>query len=158
MIEVTITPELYYKAQYKSSIMGSLNNSITSGEGNVAGFIGEYIVADYIDAEVVDTYDYDLLKKDIRIDVKTKRCTSPPKLNYDCSICGLNPNQKCDEYWFVRILNDYSKAWILGWYPKKEYIEDARLYKKGDIDGKFTFHTDAYNIPISKLFTNSPQS
>ena len=56
--------------------MGRLANSITNGAGNLAGFIGEIVVADELNAKQDYTYDYDLLFKDkTRIAVKTNAVT-----------------------------------------------------------------------------------
>ena len=41
MIEVIVTQDMLDKAHNKSEEMGRLNNSITKGKGNLAGFLGE---------------------------------------------------------------------------------------------------------------------
>ena len=153
MIEVPITQQQIEIAESKSAEMGLLKNSVTKGEGNVAGFVGELVAAEHIGAEVQNTYDYDLLLGDIRIDVKSKRAKFAPRPHYDCSIMGFNTTQKCDYYYFVRIKTDFTVAWLLGAYPKEKYFEDATLYKAGDHDASnnFTFRADCYNLPISKL-------
>ena len=53
-------------AHTKSIDMGILKNSITNGEGNLAGFIGEGLVFEYLmnNAEMVsweNTFEYDLI-------------------------------------------------------------------------------------------------
>jgi hypothetical protein len=155
MLEVSVSESIIEMAKVKSVEMGKLNNSITSGDGNLSGFIGEFVVSELIDAEVSNTYDYDLVTKDgIKIDVKTKRTNFTPKKNYECSIAAFNIRQKCDQYVFVRVKNDFSKAWVLGYYPKDLYFQDARFYKKGDLDpdNNFTFKADCYNLKIEDLF------
>jgi len=154
MIEVDIPQETIQKAEQKSLEMGHLNNSITKGKGNVAGFIGELLVSNLTGWEVSNTYDYDLITGlGEKIDVKTKRTNYPPKDYYDCSIAAYNTRQKCDKYVFVRVKNDLSKAWILGQKQKEEYFAEARFLKKGDKDGdnKFTVKSDCYNLPIKDL-------
>ena len=154
MIEVSITKEQIAIAKLLSDELGSLNNSITSGEGNLAGFVGEVVVAEITGSKHANTYDYDLvLPTGKTIDVKTKRTNYPPKENYDCSVAAFNTKQKCDYYAFVRVKNDFSKAWILGFYNKKDYFTDAKFYRKGDFDpdNGFTFKADCYNIAISQL-------
>ena len=42
--------------------LGSLNNSITGGRGNVAGRLGELALAKHLGIEVQDDYSYDLVK------------------------------------------------------------------------------------------------
>jgi len=154
MFEVEVTQQHIQKAKILSEEMGQLRNSITSGEGNLAGFIGEVIVAEIIGASHSNTYDYDLvLQSGKTVDVKTKRTNYPPRTNYDCSVAAFNTKQKCDYYAFVRVKNDLSVAWILGFYDKVQYFKDATFHKKGefDPDNNFTFKADCYNISISKL-------
>ena len=154
MIELDITEDQILKAKGLAEDLGKLNNSITSGDGNLAGFIGEVVVADYIGAEHSNTYDYDLVSQDGKtIDVKTKRTNYPPREHYDCSVAAFNTRQKCDYYAFVRVKNDLSKVWILGFYPKQKYFVDAKFHKKGEFDAsnKFTFKADCYNMPINQL-------
>lgn len=80
MIEVDITDASLLQAIEKSIEMGELKNSITGGEGNIAGFLGEILVADMTDWKITNTYDYDLVSPDGRkIDVKTKRTNYAPR-------------------------------------------------------------------------------
>ncbi len=101
-----------------------------------------------------NTYDYDLVSDcGKRIDVKTKRTNYKPRDYYDCSIAAYNTKQKCDSYVFVRVLNDFSRAWILGEKGKSDYFKEARFLKKGQIDGDngFRVKSDCYNLKISDL-------
>lgn len=154
MIEVKITEAHLEKAKVLADDLGELRNSITTGEGNLAGFVGEVIVAEVTGASHSNTYDYDLILPDSKtVDVKTKRTNYAPKENYDCSVAAFNTRQKCDYYAFVRVKNDFSTAWILGFYSKEKYFKDASFHKKGDYDpdNNFTFKADCYNIRISEL-------
>ena len=153
MKEVLITNDILKMAKNKAKEMGTLKNSITSGEGNLAGFIGEFLVAEELGAIVSNTYDYDLTLDGEKIDVKTKRTNYPPKGHYECSIAAFNIKQKCDRYYFVRVKNDLSKAWLLGSYKKEDYFRDANFHKKGEKDpsNNFTFKADCYNLSISSL-------
>lgn len=154
MFEIKITETHLETAKVLAEDLGELRNSITTGEGNLAGFVGEVIVAEAIGASHSNTYDYDLVLPDGKtVDVKTKRTNYAPKENYDCSVAAFNTRQKCDYYAFVRVKNDFSCAWILGFYSKTDYFNDATFHKKGDFDpdNSFTFKADCYNIEISKL-------
>ncbi len=156
MIEVEIKPEMLKSACAKAFDMGEINNSITKGEGNIAGFLGEELVKHALDCTIENTKDYDLICQGLTYDVKTKRCKSPPKPFYECSIAAYNTKQRCDRYIFVRIQfhNDTPvKAWILGWMDKKEYFKKAHKLKKGDIDDSngFVVKADCYNLPIEDL-------
>lgn len=150
-----IPKKIIEEAERKAKMLGSLKNSITHGSGNVAGYIGQILVSKYLKGYEEDTYNYDVIKDGIRYEVKTKRCTSKPLPSYECSVTQYNSSQKCDYYVFVRILNDYSKAWILGKKTPVDYFKESTSYKKGDIDPKshfgWKFKGDCYNLEIAKL-------
>jgi len=156
MIEVKITEQMKKKAWRKAREMGRINNSITRGDGNIAGFLGEEVANFLIKGEVTNTYDYDIVKDGRKYDVKTKRCTSEPKDYYECSVAAFNTKQKCDEYVFVRIENikgKWGRAWVLGHYDKDKYFDDAKFLKKGQRDGDngFLVKANCYNMSIKDL-------
>jgi hypothetical protein len=62
MIEVQITEQMKKRAWRKAREMGKLNNSITGGDGNIAGFLGEEVANSVLRGEVTNTYDYDIVK------------------------------------------------------------------------------------------------
>ena len=162
MIEIKITEEMKKRAWAKSREMGVIRNSIMKGDGNIAGFLGEEVANVVIDGTISNTYDYDVVSKSgIKYDVKTKRCTSPPKPYYDCSVANFNTEQKCYRYVFVRIENKNKKwgnAWVLGWLEHDEYFKKARKLTKGQVDPSngFVVRADCHNVAISELkeFTN----
>ena len=135
-----------------------LNNSIRKGEGAIVAYIGEEVVNKVLKGKIEDTYDYDIIYgKNIKVDVKTKERTVPPKKHYNCTVADFNTKQKCDEYAFVSVLNDHSAAWYLGKINKKDFYKKATFYKEGELDPdsppsrEFYFRADCYNIPISEL-------
>lgn len=155
MIEVKPTEAQRKKARLTAGNTTGLQGSITRGGGSPAGALGEILVRDMMDYRVHNTKDYDLCTEDgVRIDVKTKRCTSAPKEYYECSIAAHGTRQECDEYIFVRVLNNLTRAWILGRISKDEYFEKAVRHKKGEVDesNNFTFKADCYNLQISELW------
>lgn len=161
--EIVIDPEWVELSKEKALKMGTLKNSITHGRGNVAGFLGEYIVQSFLgesNCEIVNTYDYDLLLKNpepekghLRLEVKTKLCNTSPKTGYECSVADYNTKQDCDVYVFVRVLAGLKKAWICGWKPKGEFFKQARQVKKGELDptNNFIAQCDCHNLPVNKL-------
>ena len=99
-----------------------LNNSIREGKGAVVAYLGEAVVKKVLDGDIKDTYDYDIVYgDDIKVDVKTKERTVPPRENYNCTVADFNTKQECDEYAFVSVLNDHSTAWYLGKISKKDF-------------------------------------
>jgi len=153
MTPIQITTQILNRAKRKAASVGNLQGSITGSLSNVVGAIGEVIVADVLGATESSTYDYDLIKDGRRIDVKTKRCSTAPRENYDCSVAAHGSKQDCDSYIFVRILKDTSRAWILGEIDKADFYDRATKYRRGDIDpdNGFVFKADCYNLPISEL-------
>jgi hypothetical protein len=153
MIEVEIEKDWIEEAKRKSKELGVLKHSFMKGEGNVIGFLGEIIVSNKLKAKIENTYDYDLIKKGIKIDVKSKKCTSKPKPYYDCSVAAYNTKQKCDFYVFVRILDTMDVGWICGIIDKKTFFEKSKLYKKGfcDESNGLIFKENTYNLEIQNL-------
>tara|TARA_R100000005_G_C4984987_1_gene193560 strand:+ start:432 stop:926 length:495 start_codon:yes stop_codon:yes gene_type:complete len=159
MLYVKITEQMLEKATRKAVSMGKIRNSITHGQGNISGFLGEEIVNHFLNGKQQNTYDYDIVKGDVKIDVKTKRCTSKPKSYYDCSIAKTSLHQKCDKYVFVRIEwhkerpDEWKNAWILGELSKKDYFKKSRELTKGQVDpsNNFTVKADCYNVAIKDL-------
>ena len=157
MIEVKITEDMKKRAWAKSREMGVIKNSIMKGDGNIAGFLGEEVANVVIGGTINNTYDYDLVAQDgTKYDVKTKRCTSPPKPYYDCSVANFNTRQKCDRYVFVRIENKnrrWGRAWVLGWLTHDDYFKKARKLTKGQKDPSngFIVRADCHNVAISEL-------
>jgi hypothetical protein len=155
MREVIIRPEQIEEARRKAKEMGALNNSILEGKGNVYGFMGEIVFAEAMGLAFSNTFDYDFILDGIKIDVKTKHCTSPPRPEYECSVADVNKDQDCHFYVFVRVMKDLSKAWILGKKRKADYYNEATFYKKGQEDPNskngFEFTADCYNLKISDL-------
>jgi hypothetical protein len=130
-----------------------LKNSIRKGEGSLVAYIGEEVVKNVLNGEIKDTYDYDIVYQDTKVDVKTKERTVAPKAYYECSVADFNTRQDCDEYAFVSVLNTLKEAWYLGKITKSNFYKKATFHRKGEIDpaNNFTFKADCYNIPISLL-------
>jgi hypothetical protein len=65
-----------------------LNNSITKGEGNLAGAVGEIVVKDAYKGTGENTYDYDTIIKDYKIDIKTKKFSDQftPNKNWNLNV------------------------------------------------------------------------
>ncbi len=143
-------------AKEMASDMGLLRNSITSGDGSVAGFISEIIAARHLGGVVSNTYDYDVIADGVTYDVKCKRCTSPPKPYYDVSIANYNTTQECDRYLFTRVgyVNGvFGHCYLLGFMAPSEYYSKARKLYKGQQDGDngYIVKADCYNLQVSQL-------
>lgn len=150
-----IKDRLIEKAQRKSKEMGRLNRSITKGDGNIAGFIGEEIARYVYNGKLYNTYDYDLILPDGRkADVKTKRTTVEKILpHYECSIYEEGKFQKCDLYIFCRVNMNTKIAFLIGSLPKDKYFEKAKFMRKGqyDPDNGFYVKHNCYNVSVNEL-------
>jgi len=156
MIEIKNIPDKVIKiAEDKAQKLGVLKNSIEKGGGNIAGYLGQLLVKLYLDGIDDDTYDYDVMKDNIRYEIKTKRCKFKPREDYACSVCAKNARQDCDYYVFVRVTYDYKNAWILGKKNSKKYLKESLYCKKGEIDPDsdfgWDFKEDCYNLKINQL-------
>lgn len=142
------------KAKEKADKLGELKNSITHGEGNVAGFLGEMVAQKVIGGEIVGTKDYDIVTDDGETwDVKTKRCFGEPEDHWECSITNYNTTQKCKRYIFVRLMKDYSKGYVVGELPKEEYFQKATFIQQGQFDprNKWRAKCDCWNVVFTDL-------
>lgn len=154
-VVVSITKADVKKATTIADSIGKLKNSIRKGAGNLVGALGEVIVRKFIKGKQDNTYDYDLMKKNGRLEVKTKECTCPPEPHYNCTVAACNTKQDCDFYVFVRVLKELDKAWILGFIDKETFYKKSYFGKKGEIDPNsnmnWKFRADCYNIRIDQL-------
>ena len=157
IVEMGITTSILTAAHKKATAMGTRRNSITRGQGNLAGFVGEHIALKYltgsIQAGLDNSYDYDIIYEELKIDVKTKRTGYQPLTHYDCSISDHNTKQDCDVYLFTRVKNDYSVCWLLGWLDKQEYFDLADFKEKGTVDvaNGWQVASDCWNVSIEDL-------
>lgn len=158
--EVEITPEMLAEALKKAEKLGELKNSITRGEGNVAGYLGEMVAQKVIGGEIADTRDYDIVTEDgQKWDVKTKRTAVPPEDHFETSVTNYNTTQKCDRYIFVRVLKDYSKGWVIGELPKEEYYKKATFIEQGQYDPRNNWRAkcDCWNVLFTDLNEVKPK-
>ena len=152
MIKLEPTEEQKDKAIKEAKEMGAIRNSIRKGAGNAIGFLSEIMLSEYLQCERQPCKDYDILWNGMKVDVKTKETTVPPKNYYDCSIAKTSTHQRCDAYLFTRYIKKGS-LYVLGWISKEDFFNKARFLRKGDIDGDndFVVKADCYNLSIIEL-------
>jgi hypothetical protein len=160
MKKFKITKTALDRVKVRAEKLPPLKNSIRNEEGNpdrlagiIVAYIGEEVAKQVLGGEIEDTYDYDIIYGETKVDVKTKERTVPPKAYYACSVADFNTRQDCDEYAFVNVLDNLQEAWYLGKISKKEFYKIATFHKKGEVDpdNNYTFRADCYNVPIRKL-------
>ena len=162
MIEIKTTKEIILNAYYKAIQMGELKNSIMNGKGNFIGFVGEAAVKSFFNIPLntdQNTYDYDIILENHPIDVKSKKTSVVPSLNFECSVAAYNTKQKCKYYLFTRVYHPKDKrlpvsVYLMGYYPKELYYKNARFLKKGQIDGTngFVVRDDCFNMYYQDLY------
>lgn len=157
IIEIDITDEQRKRAKelYEFNV---LNGSVTKGGGNEVGALGEIIVLDKYksNAKYVGDYNYDLIIKNMKVDVKTKKQNMPPTSHHSFNIFAYNTTQECDYYCFVAIHKSLNTGWIVGWKAKDEFYKIARFRKKGEVDDSlynctWTYSDDCYTVKITDL-------
>ena len=152
------------------------------GKGGIFGLAGEIIVLDELGGKHQSTKDYDIIvdnaqdlrfcyagenaiykkkyktlltpkkREAVKIEVKSKRVTSHPKMEYENSVARFSAHQDCTHYVFVRVMDDLSTAWICGACTPQWFYKNATFHAKGDYDvtNNFTFHADCFNVTIGK--------
>jgi hypothetical protein len=159
LIEITnISDKLKKLAYERAKNLPKLTGTFTANRAGVpVGYMGQIIFAEYVQGDDVDEFNFDVVKNGIRYEVKSKNCTGKPKGNFICSVATANAKQKCDYYVFVRVLKDFSKAWILGQKSPEDFKKQAMFWKKGQLDPTddrgYIVKTDSYNMEANKLDT-----
>jgi len=156
ILQFDITDEISKVAQEKSQRLGKLKNSITKGDGNLAGYIGQIAFIELFGGKEEDTFDYDIVHPKLgKVEVKTKRTTvDDVRLNYEGSIADYNPNQDYDHVAFFRVNLQKKKGWFCGYVTKDFFKKNSRSMKQGSLDtgssNNFQFHAGCRNIFYSQ--------
>ena len=152
MIEIDVTDTMLQEAQRRFDF-GVLNGSITKGEGNLAGALGEVACIHYLRSrnftiEDVSTYDYDFIVNGSKVDVKTKRVSVEPQPHFKVAVSAWNTRQQCDFYFFAYSMYDNSKVYLAGYYRKHQFFTEAIFKQQGSTDdgdnSNFRFSYDCY--------------
>ena len=155
MIELRITPQQIERAKInRKNLPENSNNSIRAGDGTIIGCLGEVVLADYLGVPLCNTYDYDLIYKDQKVEIKTKDRTVPPAPFYNCTVSAANATQKCDFYFFMSLLKDMSKGWLVGYLSRNEFFDKAFYLAEGERDYGKELPAACYNVQIAN--TRSP--
>ena len=96
----------------------------------------------------------DFTINDTRIDIKTVKRQSKPKLNYSAQITAKHKNTPIDDLFFMSYEYKINRLWLLGGISKKEFLDKATYYKAGDkVHDHYTIRQghEIYNAPIKIL-------
>lgn len=172
MRKIPFNDKMIRQAVDKANKLGQIANSITGGGGNTAGYLAEIALAEYLECDLVscepgeEKYNYDLIKNGKKIEVKTKRRTVDPRLDYEVSIAETSRHQQTDFYAFISITFGHKEGvgrnaryfwpesiWLCGFIKKDDFFSKARYLKKGQVDQSngFTVHANMFNLKIGDL-------
>lgn len=166
MIEIGFTEAMIQSAVKRALGLGRLNNSVTEGAGNVAGYIGEDAVARHLGANRDDQYSHDLLMYDgRRIEVKTKRRSVKPLPYYEVTVGESSRHQNPDVYAFVslhfgqllikpiRTYDELKVIWLCGFISRERFWKVAFKIAAGQVDptNGFKATADIHNVRINQL-------
>ena len=162
MLQLPFDDKIIREATEWAENLGGIYNSITKGDGNYAGRLGELALAKHLGVEVKDHKDYDLIYNDSKVEVKTKRRATKPKPNYTVNIASTSRHQKPDTYAFLSVeysdrdsggnYSDLLKIWLCGYKSADQFFEEAEFWPKGTPDPPFfKTHRDMYVMKIKDL-------
>jgi hypothetical protein len=160
MIVMPTTKLMREQATEYAKLIPELNNSIKKGKGRYAGCLGEIVLNDFFksrnpkDSVIVGDYQYDIIYKGAKVEVKTKQTTVAPRSHYDASVTACNVKQQCDFYFFMRIDDkDWKTAWLCGVVAREEFMNRSIFHRKGEVDtsNNYVFKQDCYNIKHSDM-------
>lgn len=158
-IKVQITEQMKRHA-LKMSENNKFTNarSLIKGNSLMEGLLAEIVFEEtFPDAERCNTFDYDFLWRNEKIDIKSKTVINGeniPRAEYVLTIPEYSLNiQKCDKYVCIYNNKQYTLSWIVGMISKEQYKQMAVLRKKGDIDERnnFEFYENKFELTIDKL-------
>jgi hypothetical protein len=156
MIELQINTQQIERAKQHYEF-NELKNSITKGQNNIFGALGEIVFYDYYknqgkDINHVGSIDYDYKLEGYKIEIKTKKVFQLDTINVKATVAAYNTRQDCDFYFFIQVSSDMQKAWLLGYMPKVEFYQKATFNKLGEKDTNgFEFKADCYNLKVNDL-------
>jgi len=165
MIKIDITPTDQEMAIALSDHQ-VYEKSMRGKEANLVGAYGEIVVYNYLTSIGLDpvfahTTTHDIEVDGYTFDVKTKERTVAPRPFYDCTVPAYNhAHQKPDVFIFVSLLakqktgnKRFEKAWILGMLSYDELTNNAKYWKKGEVDPRNNWKAtiDCHNVQINQL-------
>jgi hypothetical protein len=156
MIKIDITEEQILQAR-KLYNFKALTNSITQGESQIYGALGEVIAMHFLRSinkpvQYVGSYDYDLEINGKKIDVKTIQTDKEPTNDFNANIDASNTRQKTDFYLWCSVSKSMKYGYIIGYLAKDEFYKISQLKKKGEIDwGDWVFKSDTYTTKVKNV-------
>jgi len=148
--KLKITDELIKKATERFNKFLGNQYSKLDFEKRLAGFIGEEIFQnEYPKAKRVNSYNYDFILANKKIEIKSTMINSPHD-NLNIFIPDYY-KQECDYYYTIAINKTYKKAWKIGYLDYKTAGKKMTVIKKGDNIGSVKAKTDSFLIKFKEF-------
>lgn len=162
MIKIRITSEDLEEAKGLSEVFGCNNsysmfkdNEAKSKEVNLTGMLGEALFQKlFPNAIRSNNINYDFILNGHTIDVKSKIVNSVPQPDFVASVFKYSyEKQKNDYYVFMRIDKSLKVGYYLGMIGKKDFLDKAVLFRKGEdtTNNRFIYQKDTYNVFLNQL-------
>lgn len=162
MIKIRITSEDLEEAKGLSEVFGCNNsysmfkdNEAKSKEVNLTGMLGEVLFQKlFPNAIRSNNINYDFILNGHTIDVKSKIVNSVPQPDFVASVFKYSyEKQKNDYYVFMRIDKSLKVGYYLGMIGKKDFLDKAVLFRKGEdtTNNRFIYQKDTYNVFLNQL-------
>ena len=140
MIKCRYNNDLLHEAEARAGKLGSLNNSIKQGKGNLVGYIGELGFFELFGAIMEDRkpelYNYDVLNIDLnKVEIKSKyNGTDSVKPDYEGSVANFNATQDYNHLAFMRVNTNTKTIWFCGYVSKEEFALKSHAVDQGHYD------------------------
>lgn len=132
---------------------GKINTVLVKNDNiRKSGFVGEQVVKEFFpELNFANSTQFDFLLNGTTFEVKTRGGNIDPRKIDSVYVHAHQAHRKFDYLIFIKILNDFSTGFFLGFLSKPEFFERAKLLKKGEFNGRFTLDSDRYSVLLSDL-------
>lgn len=149
---IGITDEFRHNVEIQEERHSGVRSAFFEKKRNLlVGMMGEEIFQwFYPSALRINTYDYDFILNNKRIDVKTKIFNKAPKDDYEVTF-HLKKIPENDYFVLCGVNSDMTEGSLIGFISNREFFDLAKENRLGDIrpnDGK-PYYASGYSIKIS---------
>ena len=140
IFQIPFTHQNVTDAAYRKKMMGTISNSVLKGEGTFSGFVAEEAAKDFLNAELVNQYGYDLLWNNYKVEVKAISLAFAPIETHHVRIHETSFHQNPDLFVFLCVQypnkeykpNEVVAVWMLGAIKRDKFYQRAGFAKKGN--------------------------
>lgn len=148
-----------FAERFSSSLFLNCKTVYDRMESRLGGIVGEIVYqALFPTAQKTPNRDipYDFYHNGEKVDVKCKYRKVDPKDNFEASFFAYQMSgkfQTVDKYVFMSTRDHFSTVWICGYIKKREFMDRAVLWRKGQVDprNKKVFDEDTLSVFYSEL-------